>query len=276
MAEAGPIESETKELAGIQAHFRWRAGEGVPTVFVHGNPTHSADWLPFMEACSGGVLALDLPGFGRSERPSPDLFAGGMHDHADWLERVLDQLEVGDFNLVVHDWGGLALIAAARRPERVRRLVVINAVPLLAAYRWHWIARIWRRRGAGEAFNALTTRRALALLLRLARADNAAMPDDFIEMIWGAWDRGMAAAILRLYRSADPEALEAAGAHLDRLEGPTLVLWGQQDPYLGPEVGRAYAERLPAAELVEIDDAGHWPWIDQPQLIGRVCEFLEG
>ena len=53
--------------------------------------------------------------------------------------------EIDEYSLVVHDWGVVGLIAALRRPQQVRRLVVINAVPLLPGYRWHWVARcVWR------------------------------------------------------------------------------------------------------------------------------------
>ena len=50
--------------------------------------------------------------------------------------------------LVVHDWGVVGLLWAMRHPERVERLVVMNAVPFLPGYRWHRTARIWRTRGA--------------------------------------------------------------------------------------------------------------------------------
>lgn len=267
------IETETRTIAGIQTFMRRVGGEGVPTVFVHGNPTHSEDWIPFMRVLDGPSIALDLPCFGRSERVPPERFAAEMGSYADFLGAALDELAIGPHNLVVHDWGAVGLLTAQRRPEAVRRLVVINAVPLSGGYRWHWIARIWRRRGLGELFNRATTRPALALLLRQARPGWAPMPRPFIEMIWDHWDAEMAAAVLRLYRSADPEALAAAGAHLDRLACPALVVWGADDPYIGVVHGREYAARLDA-ELVELEDAGHWPWIDRPELIDRVARFL--
>jgi pimeloyl-ACP methyl ester carboxylesterase len=270
------ITEQTTTIAGIETFLRRTEGPGTPTVFVHGNPTHSAEWLPFMAELEGPAVALDLPNFGRSERVDPERFGGSLHAYTGFLATALDQLVPERFNLVVHDFGAMALHPAQRRAERVERLVIMDGVPLVAGYRWHWVARIWRRRGQGELFNALTSRAAVALLLRQARPGYAAMPAEFVDMIWECWDRGMARAVLRLYRSADPDVLEAAGAHLGRLRCPALVAWGADDPYLGGELARRYAERLPDAELVELDDAGHWPWLDRPELIGRVCEFLGG
>ena len=80
--------------------------------------------------------------------------------------------------------------------------------------------------------------------------------------------------MLELYRSADPDRLAAAGRDLGTIACPALVVWGLDDLYLPREFGAAYAERLPGAELVELEGAGHWPWIDRPDVIDRVLGFL--
>lgn len=265
------IQTETITVGGNEVFVRRTAGDGTPTVFVHGNPTHSADWEPFLRNLEGPAVAADVIGFGRSAKPRRHDYS--MHGLARDHELMLDELGVGDHNLVVHDWGGLALIAAQRRPRSIRRLVVINAVPLLAGYRWHWIARLWRRRLVGELANATTTRRSMALLMRQARYRYRAMPGEFLEMIAEGWDRGTRRAVLRLYRSADPEALAEAGAGLESLSCPALVVWGTSDPYLPERFGAEYARRLDA-ELDLVDRAGHWPWIDRPEVVDRVTGFL--
>jgi pimeloyl-ACP methyl ester carboxylesterase len=267
------VEETTLVIDGINVFCRRVEGAGTPTVYVHGNPTHSEDWLPFLGR-GGPALALDLPGWGRSDRPDPREFDYTMDGLADFHERCLEELDVGRHKLVVHDWGALALIAAQRRPEEVERLVAINAVPLLPGYRWHWVAQLWRRRGIGEAIKATQTRPAMALLLRQARGDRSAMPPEFVDLIWNHWDRGTSQAVLTLYRHADPDRLEAAGRDLSRLDCPALVIWGERDPYLPSRFGRLYAERLPNAAYEGVPGAGHWPWIDQPDLVERVLAFL--
>ncbi len=248
-------------------------GEGPPTVFVHGNPTHSEDWLPFLERIDGPALAPDLPGWGRSARPRD--FDYSMHGLARFFGRFLELTGVGDHRLVLHDWGAVALIEAQRRPKCVRRLVVVNAVPLLPGYRWHWVARrFWRRPVVGELLNLCATRAGLALGLRQATADRGPMPDEFVDMVWRGYRRGFGRPVLDLYRSADPDALAAAGAGLDEVRCPALVVWGERDPYLPPRFGAEYARRLPDAELVAVPDAGHWPWVERPELIGRILDFL--
>jgi pimeloyl-ACP methyl ester carboxylesterase len=258
---------------GVRVFYRRVEGEGTPVVYCHGNPTHGEDWLPFIER-GGPAIAIDMPGWGRSARPVPAGFDYSMYGLSAFLERCLEELGVGPRKLVVHDWGGLALIGAQRRPDLVERLVVINAVPLLPGYRWHWIAQLWRRRPIGEILNATTTKRSLALLLRQARGDRSAMPPGFVDLIWRHWDAGTQAAVLALYRGADEDELAVAGRDLGGLACPALVLWGERDPYIPLRFAAAYTHALSNAELELVPGAGHWPWIDEPRLIDRVTEFL--
>ena len=94
-----------------------------------------------------------------------------MDGLARFTSRFLQRMAVDEYSLVVHDWGTVGLIAAQDEPERVRRLVIINAVVLLPGYRWHRTARIWRTRGLGELSRHLATRRLVDLGLRESRAD---------------------------------------------------------------------------------------------------------
>jgi pimeloyl-ACP methyl ester carboxylesterase len=270
---AGGIEEGRVQVDGVEVFFRRVEGEGTPAVYCHGNPTHGGEWVPFLER-GGPAVAIDMPGWGRSDRPDPQRFDYSMFGLSAFLERCLEALGVERRKLVVHDWGGLALIGAQRRPQRVEKLVVINAVPLLPGYRWHWIAQLWRRRGVGELLNRTTTRASLALLLRQARGDRGPMPAEFVDLIWEHWDAGTSAALLALYRHADPDRLALAGSDLGRIECPALVLWGERDAYLPTCFGAAYAAALPDAELELVHGAGHWPRIDDPSTVDRILRFL--
>ena len=261
-------------LGGLQTSVRRTPGEGDPVVFVHGNPTFSFDWNPFMEQLARPAIAFDLPGFGASERPAADRFDFTMQAYAAWIGAALDELGLDRFGLVVHDWGAIALQPAGERADRVDRLAVIDAVPLFAGYRWHWVARAWRRPGLGEQLMAGNSKALFAAGLRLARPRRRPMPSEWLDQTWEAFDRGTREAVLGLYRSAQPEALAAAGAGLGRLDCPARVIWGARDPYIGTDWGGEYTAALPNARYVELRDAGHWPWIDEPELVGSVCDFL--
>jgi pimeloyl-ACP methyl ester carboxylesterase len=267
----GAIEERELVVDGVGVFYRRVEGEGTPVVYCHGNPSHGEDWVPFMER-GGPALAIDMPGWGRSDRPRG--FDYTMHGLSAFLERCLAELGIERRKLVVHDWGSLALIGAQRQPALVERLVAIDAVPLLPGYRWHWVAQIWRRRLLGELANATTTKRSMALTMRQARGDRSAMPPELVDSVWRHWNRGTSRAVLRLYRNADPGRLAAAGRDLDKLICPSLVLWGDRDPYLPTRFAHAYADALPHAEAEIVSGAGHWPWIDDPSIVDRVLRFL--
>jgi pimeloyl-ACP methyl ester carboxylesterase len=245
------------------------AGGAVP-LYLHGVPTNSDDWLPFL-ARTGG-LAPDLPGFGRSGKPGSRLYTIAEYDR--FLERFVQESGAQRVKLVVHDWGTVGLALAQRLPALVERLVIINAVPLLAGYRWHRTARIWRTPVLGELAMGTTSRPVLRFLSRESNATPGPMPEAWLDSVLDHFDQGTQRAILRLYRSSPPTVLAAAGERLATLRMPALVAWGMRDPYIPGRFGAAYASALPHAELLELPDAGHWPWLDRPDLVDRVVDFL--
>jgi pimeloyl-ACP methyl ester carboxylesterase len=259
-------------LAG-EPVFWLQADDGgeVPVLYVHGVPTSADDWAPFLERTGG--LAPDLPGFGRSGKRGDGDYT--MHRYGPWLQRFLLERGVDRFRLVVHDWGAVGLLLAQLAPERVERLVIVNALPLLPGYRWHRAARIWRTPWAGELAMGFVNRFTLAQLTRESNATKGKMPGAWLDAVAAHFDLGTQRAILRLYRSADPEALVAAGAGLGTLTCPTLVVWGDQDPYIPATFGDAYAAAIPGAELLHLPDAGHWPWLDRPDVVDTVAAFLD-
>lgn len=270
------ISERRVEVDGVNVFVRAIGGDGPPVVFAHGSPTHSGDWRPFLERIDGPAIAFDMPGWGASDAPDRREFDYTMYGLGRFFGRCLAALGVTHYSLVAHDWGVVSLIPAQQEPERVRRLVLINAVPLLPGYRWHWVARcFWRVPVAGELFNLTASKPALRLLSRQASGTPGPLPDEFIDDAWRARQPGVARPMLTLYRSADPDVLEEAGRNLAELTCPARVIWGTDDPFLPSEFGRAYAGRLPAAEFEAIDHAGHWPWVDRPEVIDRMLEFLQ-
>jgi pimeloyl-ACP methyl ester carboxylesterase len=260
------------EVAGLRTHYRDARSDGAADVlYVHGVPTASWDWLSHLERIGG--VAPDLPGFGESEKPED--FDYSIEGFDRWLEAFVDAAGMERFSLVVHDWGSVGLALAQRFPERVERLVMHASVPFLPGYRWHWVARIWRRPVMGELFMASSSKWGFKQISRQANAAPGPMPAWFLDRVWRGFDSGTRRAILHLYRSSAPEALARAGTRLGELRCPALILWPTQDPYLGVEFARGYADALGGeVELELIESAGHWSWVDRPDVVDMVAGFL--
>lgn len=238
-------------------------------LYLHSIPTSSDDWLAPLQL-TGGV-AVDLPGFGRTGK-------GGHLDYSlngyiTFLERFVEAALDGPPAVVGHGWGGaMALLLAQRIP--LPRLAIVDAVPLLPGFRWPPIVRWWRRPGAGELLMGSVSRRLLARGLRHGSTTDGAWPDARIDAAWEQFDQGTQRAILRLHRSADEPRLAEAGTDLGQLSQPALVLWGEQDPWLDLSFADAYGRVLPGAVVERVAGAGHWPWLDRPEVAERLAAFV--
>jgi menaquinone-9 beta-reductase len=241
-------------------------------VFVHGNPGSRRDWddlLTRVEPFTRAV-AFDMPGFGRAERPRE--FSYTVEGYAGFLGSALDQLGVERAHLVLHDFGGpWGLEWAVGNPDRFASAVLINTGALVD-YRWHYLAKIWRTPGAGEAFQATTTRSGLRMALR--HGNPRGLPRAFVDRMYDHADAGTTRAVLSLYRATDdPGALGRRHADaLAPLDRPALVVWGAHDPYIPVALADRQREAFPSAELAILDDSGHWPFADDPDGVGRNVE----
>ncbi|CAB4873165.1 unannotated protein [freshwater metagenome] len=266
------IAEHTGQLDDQPVFWRSAAGDGTPVLYLHGVPTSSDEWPAFLTATGG--IAPDLPGFGRSGKRGDRAYT--MEFYADFLERFLELAGVDRVRLVVHDWGGVGLLWAMRHPERVERLVVINTVPFLPGYRWHRWAKLWRLRFIGELAMGFTGPFVLRRGTRSSNATPGPMPAAWRKQVLEHLDEGTQRAILRLYRSSPETKLAAAGAGLGELRCPALVVWGDRDPYIPAGFADAYAEALGGeTRTLHLADAGHWPWLDRPDLIDEIAAFLQ-
>ena len=265
------MDERRAEVGGIEIFWREAptTDGGAPVVYVHGVPTNSDDWLPFLERTGG--LALDLPGFGRSGKPADfpyvDRGLRGLPRRAGCAEAGVDR-----YRLVVHDWGAVGLALAQRAPERVERLVVINAVPFLPGYRWHRVARVWRTPLAGEMFMGFTFK------WNLRRVAAAGRPGSSVARRVHRLDLG---ALRPRHPARDPQALPLGAARRagrrrraagrDR-RARARRLGRRREPYLPPEFAQRYADALGGPAQVErLEDARHWPWVGRPETVDLVA-----
>jgi pimeloyl-ACP methyl ester carboxylesterase len=265
------VDEHTIQVAGSPTFYRRATNAGTPILYLHGVPTSSDDWVEAL-AHTGG-LAPDLPGFGRSGKAGNlDYSIDGL---AGFVELLLSELEIERVTLVAHDWGAaVGLAFAARHPGRVERAALLNPLPLGPGFRWSRLARAVRTPVLGELVMGSVNHRLLGRSLRRASASPDAWPQARIDAIWDQFDQGTQRAVLRLHRSTDDARVLAAGTELSGLTGPALVLWGERDPGPDTEVARRWAEQLPQASFEPAAAAGHWPWLDRPELIERVGAFL--
>ncbi len=244
-----------------------REGGQDAVVFVHGNPGSSEEWVRFVERVGEDrrAIAFDMPGFGRADKPHPDepTFDHTVEGYADHLAEVADTLGLSRFHLVVHDFGGpWGLWFAAEHPDRVASLVLVNALGM-PDYRWHAIARIWRRQGWGELAMRATNRRSFGFALRLGNP--VPIPKPHIETMYANFDAATRQTVLSLYRSTDEPDLDRLAERLRGQRLPALVIWGETDPYISLTDAQRFRRIFPDARFVRIPGSGHWPHLTTPE-----------
>jgi haloalkane dehalogenase len=248
-------------------------GEGSPVVFVHGEPTWSYLWrkvlVPMREA-GFRCIAPDLPGFGRSDKPT-DIGWYTYDRHTEALSALLDQLDLRDATIVVHDWGGpIGLRAAVAAPERIARLVLLDTGLFTGHQR---MSEAWN---AFRDFVARTEDLPVGMLVR--RACHQDPGDEVIAgyelpfPVVGA-KAGARAFPLILPTTPDAPGAEAGQQTLDALRHdrrPKLVLWADSDPVLPLETGHRLAETLGTEVAHVIGNASHFLQEDAGPRIGEL------
>lgn len=246
-------------------------GTGTPTLFLHGNPDSGEMWGPVIDRLRGRYrcLAPDLPSYGRSA-PRPD-FQVSLENEAGWVDALVTALGLPKpLNLVVHDFGGhFGLAWAVRHADQVRRLAIFNT-NFFSDYRWHPLAQILRVPGLGElglaAFNEAQYRRQL-------ERDAPRVPADYAGRALALYSPAARQMTLRLYRGTDSRNFAGWEDELRALTArvPTLVLWGDRDPYAPASL----AERFGAQRVHHFADYSHWLPLETPEAVAaRLDEFL--
>lgn len=245
------------EIDGVRLRYR-DGGSGPAVVLLHGFASSLETWLGLIPELERDhrVIALDLKGFGWSDRPEGDYSPAAQ---ARLVLSLLDRLGVGEFDLAGHSWGcSVALALALEAPRRVRRLALYDAWVFsdqLPTF-FHWS----RAPGVGEALFALFYNERPAEKLELAFFDPDAVPETLVEEVERALARpGTRAAALQAVRGQRFEEMED---RYREVRQPVLLLWGREDAVSPVSVGERLLRLLPDARLRIYPRAGHFPMIE--------------
>lgn len=278
--KAYPFSRRSVALSSGDMHYV-DEGQGQTLLFVHGTPTWSFEFRHLITALSRDFrcVAPDHLGFGLSSRPAS--FAYTPEAHAAMLREFVDALKLDRLTLIVHDFGGpIGLPLALETPSRVDRVIVLNS--------WAWpldddpqMARAGRL--AGGAVGKLLYKYAnasLKLIMPSAYGNKAKLtPAIHAQYLPVFEDRDARVRVLHtLARSLLGSRAHYQGI-LDRLgelkNRPVTIIWGMKDSAFKPNQLERWRSLLPAATVVPIAGAGHWPHEEEPaQVIAAMQQAL--
>ena len=273
-----PFAAHWLEWESLRLHYL-DEGEGNPVLLLHGEPTWSFLWrkiIPPLVAAGHRAIAPDLIGFGRSDKPE-DVGWYSYDRHVASITSLVDELDLRNLTLVVHDWGGpIGLRVAVENEERVDRLVILDtgiAAGQAPSETWLRFRQAVRHAGGGLDIGRLVaagTARGLADDVRAAYDAPFPTPESkaaalaFPELVPTEPDHPSAAAMNRV-RDA-----------LRSWEKPTLVVWGAEDVVLPPRVAELFVELIPGATGPElVAGASHFLQEDAPdEVAAQLVGFL--
>ena len=246
------------------------AGDGPPVVFLHGSSTSSMLLLPLLERLEGvWGIAIDRPGFGLSD--PADVPRERLRESAiEWLDGVLDALGLDATALAGNSMGGTwALWYALARPERVRRLVLLGAPPLLPRTRIPALLRVMVTPKVGEWLQRLmkpSPKLVVRMMGSMGEKETIVnYPAQIEALVAEGRDPIVAQVNLRELRAVlSPfgfrRVLRVQPEELRRLSTPTLLIWGDHEPVGSVQVAEATRDLIPDAGL-EVLPGGHGPWL---------------
>jgi pimeloyl-ACP methyl ester carboxylesterase len=249
IAEAGP--SEATEAA----------------VCLHSVPGSGRDFQWLLPE-TGNVMrsiALDLPGFGRADKPRD--FPYSIEGYQQWLAPAIDELGVKRAHLILHSFHSqTGLMWAAMHPDQCASVTLL-AGGVLENYPGNWIANIWKTRIAGEILQATTTRPVFKLVMQ--RGNWRALPGKWLDDLITEDDRYTRWVTLQLYRATNFDDGHILRQALASRNLPALVIWGRKDPFISWTYAERQRETFANAEVHVWDDCGHLPHVQHP---GRTAE----
>lgn len=235
---------------------------GPPLLLIHGLLVFGYAFRAIVPELVAGrrVLVPDLPGAGDSDRPPPVHCAGYSPT---WQARVLlallDRLGLEQVDVLGHSWGGaIAVCLADAAPERVRRLMLVDATCFAMPLPLE--GRVALLPGVGPyVFKNLYRRAALAHYLGRALADPTRLRDADLDLYWDRLARtgGREAAYAMLTHLANDERMAAMLPRLRVLACDTLVIWGDRDAIVPREHAERLRDTIGGARLVWVEDCGH-------------------
>ena len=281
------MEHQRISVNGINLHVVQdgpRAGQLV--ILLHGFPEFWYGWrrqIPHLAAAGYRVWAPDQRGYNLSDKPD-GIAAYTLDELAADVIGLIDAAGHERAFVVGHDWGAaVAWWVAAKYPERVSRMVVIN-VPHLSVMKAHvwrslmqmrksWYVLFFQFPWLPESLARLRNWNAPARSMRVSSRPGT-FTDSDLDTYRQAWSQPKAyTSMLNWYRAVLRKPLAAPATR--RIKVPTLLIWGAQDRFLGREMAQPSVDLCDDGRLVFIEDATHWVQHEEADQVNKLIgEFL--
>ena len=263
------------DVDGMQVHYRdTGAGAPAPLLLLHGNSSSLHTWDAWAAHFEGTrrVVRLDLPGFGLTG-PDPEK-RYGFKSLTGFLARFCDKLGLPQADVAGNSHGGrLAWAFAAQYPERVHKLILLDAAGYPLSHLSTWLARIRGSLPVLFLANYLTPRFVVGIAIRGTYGDKSKVTDAMIDHYHGlqlrAGNRAAMGEMMTIYGVDDRKMIRDVKA-------PTLLQWGSADRVFSTGDAERFHQDIPGSKLLIYEGVGHLPMEEAPEATARDAQaFLD-
>jgi pimeloyl-ACP methyl ester carboxylesterase len=272
------------KIGSINTRY-WAEGEGYPVVLVHGMGGSATGWLTSIGGLSAQyrIYALDLIGHGRTDKPQSMPYK--FFDLVKFVNEFMTELKIDQAHIVGHSMGGaISMRLAIDFPTCSRKLILVDTAGLGREIKY--LYRLVSIPIVGEilASQAYTPDvKKFGNGLRSAAKNTTYITDELVENIFRIEESPTQYKnTLKILRTCVNWVGQKKSFYapimqqLPSITNPTLVIWGRQDDVVPIKHGEFAVKSLPNAYLETIDECGHVPMFDQPEVFKKlVLEFLK-
>lgn len=264
------------EVDGMQVHYR-DEGKGTPIVLIHGTASSLHTWNDWAEELkkTHRVLRMDLPAFGITGANANADYS--IQNYTRFLQEFLSKVNVDNFYLVGNSLGGnIAWDYAAEHPEKVKKLVLIDASGLQTNKPQPWIFKLAKTPVLNSLFLYVTPKAVIKDNMEQVYHDDSKITDELItryhEMALRTGNRqafiDRAKTDFKLGEKSNLEKLKS-------IKTETLLLWGENDLWIPLDNGKRMNSLLENSKLVVIKNSGHVPMEENPTAsLSLILDFL--
>ncbi|WP_051359314.1 alpha/beta fold hydrolase [Paucisalibacillus globulus] len=246
-----------------------------PTIFlIHGFVASSYTFNRLKELLANdfSIIAIDLPGFGKSEKSTSFIYS--FDNYANLILKCMDHFQIKEAYVAGHSMGGqIALYTAMKEPGRVKKLILFCSSGYLPKAKKHLIYSSYL-----PFFHVFARRKinsqSVVKNLRNVFYDHSFITNDQIEEYGRPLqDKNFPKSLVRLLRHREGDL---TSEQLHDIKTPTLLIWGEEDKVVPLPIGRKLAKDLPNAKLVSYEKAGHLVTEEKSQqLYKEILSFTE-
>ncbi|GGG96521.1 hydrolase [Polaribacter pacificus] len=257
--------SKFLEIDGMQVHYR-DEGKGIPILLIHGTASSLHTWDDWTKELAQNyrVIRLDLPAFGLTGANKNGDYS--IKNYVQFLDQFTSKIKLDDFHLGGSSLGGnIAWEYAAKYPQKIKKLVLVDASGLPTNNPQPWIFKLAKTPVLSTVFLYLTPRMVIKDNIKQVYDDDVKITDQLVtryhDMALRAGNRQAFIDRAKIDFKFDESKYSEK---LKSIKAPTLLIWGENDTWIPLDNGRRMDSLLPNSKLVVLKNSGHVSMEENP------------